>query len=327
MKKSHVIFVVIGLLALMPWAFDSQYVFHIATMVAIMIPMAISLNLMMRIGQMSLAQPAFMGIGAYASALLTMKLGFPPILSVGTGACLAALIAVILGPVFLRIKGVYFTLLTYAFGQIVNLIFQEWTSLTGGNSGLYGIPKFSILGLRLTAVYQYYLLALLIAGLAYAALRAIDRSDIGAVFESLNENEMLSRSIGGNALAWRIAAFTFSAFVAGVSGGIYAFYIGFLAPDPFGFRASVDLIVVNAIGGVSSALGPLLGAIIVIPLPELLRDAREYQLLIYGVFLIVFLIFIRQGLVSAIDRIGAPRASAVPPTPATPGTPNQREVA
>jgi branched-chain amino acid transport system permease protein len=300
--KSSLIFLAIAALALVPWALDSRYVFHIATMITIMVPMALSLHLMVTIGQLSVAQPAFMGIGAYGSALLTMRLGYPPAVSLLAGGMCAALIALIFGPVFLRIKGVYFALLTYAFGQIINLVFQEWTSLFGGNSGLYGIPKFSILGTRLAAIQQYYILGLILAALCYVAMRAIERSDIGAIFQSLNEDEMLSRSIGANALTWRTAAFVFSAFVAGISGGVYAFYIGFLSPDPFGFRSSVDLIVINVIGGASSVLGPLLGTILIVPLPELLRDARQYQLLIYGFCLMAFLIFLKDGLVSVIER-------------------------
>lgn len=301
MKAIH-IYLLVAVLALFPWTLGNQYIFHIATMIAIMIPMALGLNLMLKIGQLSLALPAFMGIGAYGSALLTMRLGLPPMLSMLASALIAAVIATLVGPIFLRIKGVYFVLLTYAFGQVVNLIFQEWTSLFGGNNGLFGIPKFSLFGLRLTAVEHYYILGLIFATLFYAVMRAIERSDIGAIYQSLNENEMLSRSIGSNALVWRIAAFTLTAFIAGISGGIYAFYIGFLSPDAFGFRASVDLIVINAIGGVGSVLGPLLGSILVVPLPEMLRDARQYQLLIYGLCLMVFLIFLKQGLVSLIER-------------------------
>lgn len=301
MKPLHV-FGMIGLLALLPWWLDSQYVFHIATMIVIMIPMAFGMNLMLKIGQLSMALPAFMGIGAYGSALLTMRLGLPPALALALGAIMAALIAAIVGPVFLRIKGVYFVLLTYAFAQIVNLIFQEWTSLFGGNNGLYGIPKLSAFGIRLTEVQHYYIVGLVLAGIFYVVMRAIERSDIGAIFQSLHENEMLSRSIGSNALAWRIAAFTFSAFAGGISGGLYAFYIGFLSPDPFGFRLSVDLIVINAVGGVGSVLGPVLGAILVVPLPEILRDARQYQLLIYGLCLMLFLIFMRKGLASLLQR-------------------------
>ncbi|SOE90610.1 amino acid/amide ABC transporter membrane protein 2, HAAT family [Burkholderia sp. YR290] len=300
--KPWLVLVGMAILAPLPWAVQSQYVFHIATMISIVAPMALSLNLMLKIGQLSIAQPAFMGIGAYASALLTMRLGMPPVLSILLAATLAALSALATGPIFLRVKGVYFVLLTYAFGQIVNLVFQEWTSLFGGNSGLYGIPKFSIFGARLTVVDHYYILGLIFTALSYALMHAMERSDIGAILQSLNENEMLSRSIGSDAIAWRIGAFTVGAFITGISGGIYAFYIGFLSPDAFGFRSSIDLIVINAIGGVNSALGALLGTIIVVPLPELLRDAREYQLLIYGLCLIFFLIFFKQGLVALFDR-------------------------
>jgi branched-chain amino acid transport system permease protein len=289
-------------LAAFPWLLDSRYVFHIATMVTIMVPMALSLHLMLKIGQLSVAQPAFMGIGAYGSALLTMRLGMPPVLSLVSGGLFAAVTALVFGPVFLRIKGVYFALLTYAFGQIIYLLFQEWTSLFGGNSGLYGIPKFSVFGVRLVMIQHYYLFGLAFTVIVLAVTRAIERSDIGAIFQSLNEDEMLSRSIGANALAWRIAAFVFSAFIAGISGGIYAFYIGFLSPDPFGFRSSVDLIVINVIGGAGSVFGPLLGAILIVPLPELLRDARQYQFLIYGFCLMVFLVFLKDGLVSLVGR-------------------------
>lgn len=300
--KSWLIYAAIAALAAVPPALGNPYVLHIATMIAITVPLALGMNLMLKVGQLSLAQPAFMGLGAYGAALLTMRLSVPPLLSLVLGGFMAAVAAAVVGPVFLRIKGVYFVLLTYAFGQIVNLVFQEWTSLFGGNNGLYGIPKFAILGLRLTAVQHYYILGLALAAIVYAAMRTIERSDIGAIFQSLNENEMLSRSIGSNSLAWRISAFAVSAFVAGISGGLYAFYIGFLSPDAFGFRLSVDLIVINAIGGANTVLGPLLGAILVVPLPELLRDAREYQLLIYGLCLMVFLLFMRRGLVSFVQR-------------------------
>jgi len=300
--RNRYLYLILVVLALVPWLLGNRYVFHVATMITIMIPMALSMNLMLKIGQLSIAQPAFMGIGAYGSALLAMRLGVPPVLALLAGALIATAIAVVVGPLFLRIKGVYFVLLTYAFGQIVNLVFQEWTTLFGGNNGLYGIPKFSIFGVRLTQSPHYYALGLLLLALFYALMRRIERSDIGAIFESLNENEMLSRSMGSDALGWRIGSFALSAFIAGVSGGVYAFYIGFLSPETFGFLMSVDLIVVNAIGGVASALGPVVGAILILPLPELLRDAREYQLLIYGVCLVVFLLFFRQGLVVFLQR-------------------------
>lgn len=304
MKRITYLYAALAVLALVPWFLGNRYVFHIATMITIMTPMAFSMGLMLKLGQLSIAQPAFMGIGAYAAALLSMQLGLPTSAALLCGGLIGGLMALATGPVFLRIKGVYFVLLTYAFGEVIFLIFQEWTSLTGGMSGLYGIPKLSLFGFRLAQVYHYYLLGLGFTVLCFLVLRGIEKSNIGAIIEALNEDEMLSRSIGSNAIAWRVAAYTLSGFIAGISGGIYAFYIGFLSPDPFGFRGSVDLIVINTIGGTGSILGPLLGAIVVVPLPELLREARQYQLLIYGVCLMASIIFIKQGLVSLGRRRG-----------------------
>lgn len=298
--KSIILIAVIAALACVPWLWGSRYIYHIATMTAIMIPLAAGMNIMLKIGQLSLAQAGFMGMGAYASVLLTVSLGVPALLSVLLGGLFAAATAGLLGPIFLRVKGVYFVLLTFAFGQIVNLVLQDWVALTGGNSGLYGIPKLEIFGYRLATAQQFYPLALVFAVLVVAVLRVLEKSDIGAILESLNDNEMVSRSLGANALSWRIATFVLSGFIAGISGGLYAFYISFLSPDPFGFRMVVDLIVMNVVGGTGSIFGPLLGAIFIVPLPELLREAREYQLLIYAAILIFFILFVRNGIVSLL---------------------------
>jgi branched-chain amino acid transport system permease protein len=305
--KAKFLYAGLVVLAVLPWAVDSRYVFHVATMIAIMVPLALSMNLLMKVGQLSLAQTAFMGLGAYGSALLTMQLGIPSLLSLLLGGVIASLTALVFGPVFLRVKGIYFVLLTFAFGQVINLIFQEWTTLFGGNSGLYGIPKLSIFGFQLTAVHHYYLLGLLLAFTTYFGLRTIEKSEAGAILQALNEDEMLSRSIGANALAWRVGVFVLSAFIAGISGGVYAFYVGLLSPDNFSFHQSVDLIVINVVGGMGSVLGPVLGAIVIVPLPEVLRDAMDFQMLVYAVCVIVFLTFFKKGLVSLFDsRKGAP---------------------
>jgi len=298
MKPVTFVYAAIALIALVPWFVDQRYIFHIATITTIMAPMAFSMALMLKLGQLSIAQPAFMGIGGYTTALLSMSLGLPTVAALLAGGLLAALVALLVGPVFLRVKGVYFVLLTYAFGQIVFLIFQDWTSLTGGMSGLYGIPKLTFFEFRLRNAEHYYILGLVFTFICYVTILAIEKSSIGSIIESLNEDEMLSLSMGSDAISWRVAAFTLGAFIAGLSGGIYAFYIGFLSPDPFGFRASVELIVINTIGGSGTILGALLGAIVLVPLPEVLREAREYQLMIYGLCLIFFILFLKNGLVS-----------------------------
>lgn len=288
--------------AALPLLFGNRYILHIGTMVGIMGTVALSMHLMMRIGQLSFAQVAFMGIGAYASALGAMRLAIPPALGLVLAGLLAAAIAGLIGPVFLRIKGVYFVLLTFAFSQIVNLAFQDWTSLFGGNNGLFGIPKISLFGYRLAGTGYYYALATAMLAITYLAVRAIRRSDIGAVLATLDENEPLGRSLGLDALSWRVGIFAISAFFAGLAGGLYAHYLGFLSPPAFSFWTSVDAVVMNVIGGMATPLGPVIGALLLVPLPELLRDAKQFQLLGYAAMLIVFLLFFRDGIVGAWMR-------------------------
>jgi len=289
-------FVLLAAAAVSPWLIGDRYVLHVSTMIAVMIILALAMNLMLVIGQLSLAHSAFMGIGAYTSALLTLRLGVTPLPSLVVSACICALAASVLGPVFLRIKGVYFVLLTYAFGQIVNLVFQEWTDVFGGNSGLYGIAKLSAFGYRVRDPALVYGIALTFALVFFLLVHAIRRSDIGALLRSLEANEPLSLSFGVSALTWRVAVFMLTAAMAGIAGSLYAHIIGFLSPDVFGFRLSVDLIVMNVVGGVSSAWGPVLGALLTVPLLELLRGVKEYQMLAYGIALMAVMLFFRDGL-------------------------------
>jgi branched-chain amino acid transport system permease protein len=170
--------------ALAPLFVGNPFIVHIGVMIGIMAIVAVSMNLMLRIGQLSLAQSAFMGIGAYGSALLSIRLGIPSLVSLLLGSCISAAIAFVLGPVFLRIRGVYFVLLTFAFGQIVNLIFQDWISLFGGNNGLGRIPTLSAFGFSLASVNAYYCVVLLLLALTAAVVVALDSSDVGAVLST-----------------------------------------------------------------------------------------------------------------------------------------------
>jgi branched-chain amino acid transport system permease protein len=287
-----------------PFLYFNRYFLHIGVMMGIMATLALSVNLLLRIGQLSMAHAAFMGLGAYISALLTLRLHVPfAVAFLGSGV-LVALFARVLGPVVLRIKGVYFVLLTFALGEVINLIFQAWVELFGGNNGLFGIPKASLFGVRMLDIRFYYLAGLALTGFAYATVRALFRSDAGAILDSLDENETLASSLSTNtAMRQRIAVFVLSSFLAALSGSLYAHYLGFISPDAFSFWTVVNVVVINVIGGIASPLGPVLGALLLVPLPELLRDAKQYQVLSYGVLLIVFLLFLPDGLVGLRRRI------------------------
>lgn len=299
-------------LAAWPFVVDAPFIVHIAIMIALYSVLALSMNLMLRIGQLSLAHGAFMGLGAYTSALLAMRLKVPfPLSFLAAGVAVAA-VAALIGPIFLRIRGVYFVLLTFAFGEVVQLVFVEWVDVFGGNSGLYGIPKPSLFGLTVTTKAGYWVMALALAVAVLLAVRALFRSQVGAVIGSLDENELLSRSIGIDAPRYRLAVFCFSAFLAGLAGSFYAHYLTFISPEAFGFWTPVNMVVLNVLGGILSPWGPILGSALLVPLPELLRDVRQYQVLAYGVLLMAFLLFLPNGLVALGGRLKFTRRLRAP---------------
>lgn len=286
-----------------PFVVENRYITHIGVLMAISISTSVSLNMMLRIGQLSIAQAAFMGLGAYTSTLLVMRLGLPFLLAFPASGLLVAAFAAAIGPIFLRVKGVYFVLLTFALGEGIVLVFQEWVSLFGGNNGIHSIPKASLFGMTLVSPRSYYFLALALAAVTFLAAVGIFRSAFGAVLDSLNENEPLSQSLGVNPLSYRVAVFAVAGFFTGLAGSVYAHYTGFLSPDAFTFWSLVDMLVINVIGGIGSPLGPVLGAILLVPLPELLRDVRQYQMLSYGLLLLTAVLFLPSGIVGLLRKL------------------------
>lgn len=282
-----------------PFLLDNPFLTHIGVLFWMFTLLALSMNLMLRMGQLSLAHGALMGLGAYGSALLMMRLDVPFILAFPASGLIGALFALITGPIMLKIKGVYFVLLTFAFGEIVILTFIEWVELFGGNNGLFGVPRASFFGYTLIERSSYYLFALVLAVLAYLGVRALYKSEVGAVIDALDTNEELARSLGVNALSYRLVVFTISGFLAGIAGGFYASYYTFVTPDGFTFWTAVNAIIMNVLGGISLPIGAILGALIIVPLPEILRDAKEYQNLAYGLILIIFLLFLPNGFIGA----------------------------
>jgi len=302
MKYSLKLLALVAALAVLPFLLRSPFLTHIGVMTGLYTALALSMNLMLRIGQISFAHGAFMGLGAYGSALLVMRLGLPFPVAFFGAALGVTLLAWLVGLVFLRIRGVYFVLLTFAFGEIIVLTFVEWVSLFGGSSGLAGVPRPVLFGQQIQGRNGFYLLALALAVFAYSSVRAIYRSELGAVITSLDENEALTQSLGIDSRRYRLATFCFSAFLVGMSGAVYGHYLTLVTPEDYGFWVPVHLVVINVIGGMAHPVGSVLGALLLVPLPELLRDAKQYQVLLYGILLIVFLLFMPDGLYGMFKR-------------------------
>lgn len=295
--------VLLALLAAAPFAVLSPFVTHIGVMIGIYTTLALSMNLMLRIGQISFAHGAFMGLGAYGSALMMMRLDLPFAVAFFAAALGVTLLAWLVGVLFLRIRGVYFVLLTFAFGEIIVLTFVEWVSLFGGSGGLPGVPSPSLFGYAISGREAFYLLSLALAAFAYASVRAIYSTELGGVITSLDENEALTRSLGIDSRRYRLLTFCYSAFLAGMAGALYGHYLTLVTPEDYGFWVPVNLVMMNVIGGIAHPIGSVLGALLLVPLPELLRDAKQYQMLLYGIVLIFFLLFMPDGVHGLINKL------------------------
>jgi branched-chain amino acid transport system permease protein len=303
MKFASGLIIAVAVLIVWPMLIDQRFIIHIGVMIALFATLSLSMNIMLRIGQLSMVHAAFMGLGAYGSALLMMRLAWPFWAAFLGSGVIVTVLAGLVGPIFLRIKGVYFVLLTFALSQVIVFNFIEWVDLFGGNNGLTGIPRPSIFGLVMREPRQYYFFALALAVASFVLVRAIYRSEWGVIINAINEDELLSRSLGVNAIAFRWSLFCLSGFLAGLSGSIYAHYFTFLSPDAFSFLTVVDVILMNVLGGMASPIGPVIGAIVLVPLPEMLRNTAQYQVLAYGVLLLVLQLFLPDGIIGLVRRL------------------------
>lgn len=284
--------------ALLVWPLvlsDSRFLLHVGVMIALYATLAMSMNLMLRIGQLSLAHGALYGVGAYASAILTRDLGWSFPFAFLAAGLVSALVALIAGPIFMRLKGVHFALLTFAFGEVIVLCFVEFVDLFGGNSGFGQIPPARIFGQELGRL-GCYLLAMALAIGCYFVLKLLYRRELGIFSSALHQDETLVTACGFESLQFRIAVFALSAALAGWAGSLFAHYQGYISPDSFGFWTAVNALIINVLGGVSALAAVIVACFVLIPLPEFLRDFQQYQRLFYGLVLMALLCFMPKGI-------------------------------
>lgn len=288
---------------LMPLVTQNPYLFHVLTMVLLWSLLTISLWLIVRAGIFSLGHAGFMAVGAYTSALLVTKAGVNPWLALPMAGITATIIAVLLGLPTLRVRGLYFAILTFAFGEVVRLIIVNIPDITGGHSGLYGIPPLSIaipgfMTIDFTSKIHYYYLILILLFITLWAIYWVDKSQIGRFFRAVAANEPLSQSIGINPLAHKLLAFSIGCFFAGIGGAFFAYYLTTINPELFTVWESIDVFVYLVVGGVGSIFGPLIGASVLVTLPEMLRGVARYEPAIFGIILILVIRLLPGGLIS-----------------------------
>jgi branched-chain amino acid transport system permease protein len=261
---------------------------------------AIGLSLLMGYaGQISLGHAAFFGIGAYASAILTVRFDFDPWLGMLAGAGLAALVALLIGAPALRLKGHYLAMATLAFGMIVNIVFREESRWTGGPDGMTGIPGLGLFsGFTFDSVLRYYYLVWGIVGLAFVFSANLLRSPVGRALRAVHASEPAAGAMGIDVARYKVIIFVYSAVLAALAGSLYAHYMNFINPSSFDLTFSIKLIIMIALGGMHSLWGALTGAILITFLSlEWLHYFEEYEIIVYGAILLLITIYLPQGLV------------------------------
>lgn len=281
-----------------------EYLLHILVIAGIYIILTLSLNLIVGYtGLPALGHAAFFAVGAYISALLALNLGISPWIGLIVGASFAALTGVVIGASSLRLKGDYFALVTIAFAFIVYYTVKNWVSVTRGPMGLPGIPGFSVFGLSLDSTFSYFILVFGFVLITIFIVRRIVDSPFGRVLKSIREDEIAAEALGKDTTKHKLLAFVIGAFFAGIAGSLYAHYITFIDPSSFTIMESILILLMVIFGGMGSIKGSILGAIILVVFPELLRFlgmpsaiAAPTRQMIYGLVLIILMIKRPQGL-------------------------------
>jgi branched-chain amino acid transport system permease protein len=246
--------------------------------------LALSVYVVLAVGQLSLGQAAFMGVGAYTGALLSVKFGVPFGVAMLASAVVPALLALVVGGPTLRLTGVYLAIATIGLGEITRIVFLNW-DYAGGALGLSSIPE------RGGVVAIYGTLVVLLVGLTLVA-----RSRVGRAMEAMREDEAAAGVMGVNLPRYLLVALVVSSAMAGVAGCLSAHVSSFIGPNEYGFEAAVTILSYALLGGIGSPLAPVLGSTILTLLPEVLRPLADFRLMVNGLIIVLAVLFMPRGI-------------------------------
>jgi branched-chain amino acid transport system permease protein len=297
---------VLAALALAPLFLDSYYLHALIIAMIFLLP-AHGLNLILGYtGMLSLAQGVFFGIGAYASALLSLHFGTPFLVNIFAAGLIAAAIALPLGIPALRLRTYSFVMCTLGFVVIAQTISKNWVDLTRGDMGLSGIPRpkfqFGDRVLSIVKVPEYYYLILVVAILATLAFITLIKSPAGRCMVAIRDNETLAESVGISTWAYKLIVFALSAAFAGVGGCLYAHFSTVVSPLVFQMYYSNTILIIVLGGGVGRVPGAVIGSFVFVALSEALRITPELRMIIYGIVLLVLVFMFPQGLAPLLER-------------------------
>ncbi|HEY6554973.1 MAG TPA: branched-chain amino acid ABC transporter permease [Vicinamibacteria bacterium] len=305
-------------LAVLPLGLPNDYYLTVLIVAGFHTIVTMGLNLLMGYaGQVSLGHAAFYGIAAYTTGILTAKFHWPVAAGIAAGIALVLVVAAGIAVPTLRLRGHYLAMGTLGFGVIVYIVLNEATGLTGGPSGLTGIPKLTIAGFPVATDLGFYYVVWGTALLLFLLAQNLVRSRLGRALRAIHTSETAAAVLGVDTERYKIGVFILSALYAAVAGALYAHYVSFVSPGSFGFHASIQFVTMVVLGGMGSLWGAVAGAVFLTALPEVLRAIEDYDILLYGGLLILCMIFLPGGLAEGTERLV--RALRPGRRPAAPG--------
>jgi branched-chain amino acid transport system permease protein len=288
---------------LLPLAFPSAYYFRVGALVWVSALAAVGLNVLMgQAGQVSLGHAGFFGIGAYAVAIGPAHLGIPPWASLPLGAMLAGALAYGVGRPVLRLRGHYLAIATLGLGVLVAIVLTNESRWTGGPDGMR-VARLDLFGWRVAGAETWYWIAggVLLIGV-WLALN-LEETRTGRALRALHDSEVAARAVGIDVARYKLRAFVIAAVYASVAGSLLALMNGFITPDQAGFLHSVELVTMVVLGGLGSVAGSIVGAAVLVTLPQALTIFQEYENLLLGLVIMLAMIFLRQGIVPGLHAL------------------------
>ncbi len=301
--KSPAALAFIALLLIIAPLLLNDYYRDILTLTGIYIVLALGLNVVVgQAGLLNLGYVAFYAVGAYTYAILSTSYGVPFWPGMALGALSAAAFAAILGAPTLRLRGDYFAIVTLGLGEITRIVLNNWDAVTGGPNGISKIGRPVILGYTLHTALDFYYLILVIVAIIIVAMRRLIASRIGRAWIAIREDEVAAEAMGINSFKLKMLAFVIGSTCAGAAGVFFAAKMAFVSPESFTFFESVLILCMVVLGGMGSISGIILGALLLIMLPEIFRDFQDYRMIAFGAALVLMMIFRPQGLLGTATR-------------------------
>ena len=312
---------VLAAAAALPLVVRSEYVLNVAVLCGIYVILASSLNVTNGYtGLFSFGHAAFYGIGAYTAAILATRYGWPFWLTFPAAGAVAAAVGAAIALPTLRLRGIFLALVTIGFQEIAFLVTMNWVSLTRGPMGIPRIPPPALPGLEFRSNTEFYYLILLLDVLVLFVLARLVRSRVGRTFVAIREDELAAQSCGIAVFPAKVLAFALATFFAGVAGAFFAHHARFVSADSFRLDETFLILTMLIVGGMGSLVGPVIGGVALVVLPEVSRFLAEYRGVVYGVILIGVILFRPEG-VAGVPGIIQPRGAPRPRPDAAPSDP------